>query len=818
MMNKNLSVFLFGLWLTILPVSALEWRNALQPKEASGKSEISLLDVSGAPRYRIVLPALATPQESHAAATLAGILERCCGRPFEVLSDSEPQNGPELRVGATSRSPLLLPDALGIDGIDIFVEDDGSVNLQGGPEFGLNNAVFAFLEEDLGYRYWWENAERLPSKLTFVPISRRYTPQLNFRNPFCGPSFFVEWCLRNRANYPHINLPTEAGIQTRWLGFAHTLPWFLPEDEYFDEHPEYFAMDEKGERRRGRQLCDSNPEVAKIVAASIARELAEHPETHYRCVHISRRDGGNPCLCPECQAINDREGTTAATLFLMMNRIAVILAPQYPDLKLITFAYLETREPPKNMSLAPSIIVEYCNDYTWNHPLTPAREMDEVVRQTTGWAAKAPLYIWDYNMNYDHFLMPYPSLGFTADNIRFWCEHRAEGIMTECAFASDALGSERDLLRAWLIAHLMWNPEWDWKKLAYDFITGYFGKAAEPIWRYNQRLEAIAEQYHEELATPYNGIRFDFTAPYFTPAFVAGADADYAQAFALADGDEDLTWRIERDYLPILYTKMNLALLKGENPGDYEEMVRRFTDTAAKAGLTTLGEKSQNRIEDFTYQRPLSRSPEMLVFDSGDCKVVRLDARWKFQMVSILENGLAEDEHPEGFPPPFQDEALAMAALDAQVDDSAWPTYLDNCGYGWEKQGQPVSIGTGVLRQHFRLPVTETFQHWYLVIPGCDEDAWVYLNEGLIAEHTVSSTGLTPDDLWFHPVIAEVTDQLNYGYAENFIGVRIFNRAKMGGIYASVYLVASQRPLTPAEAYNAIPAANPYGCSSKFVH
>ena len=806
-------VFLFS----AISLTALEWRNALLPKEAAGKPTVSLLDADGTPRYRVVVPATPTPQESYAARTLADILSRCSGRSFEVIPDSEPQNGPELRVGKTARSPKIAENALGIDGIDIAVDADGSVNLQGGPEFGLNNAIYAFLEEDLGYRYWWENAERLPAELTFAPVSRRYTPQLDFRNPFCGPSFFVPWCLHNRVNYPQIHLPAEAGQQSKWLGFAHTLPWFLPEDEYFDEHPEYFSMDEKGERRRNRQLCDSNPEVAKIVAESIKREIAANPETRYRCVHISRRDGGNPCLCPECSAINDREGTTAATLFLLSNRVAEILAPDYPDLKLITFAYLETREPPKNMALHPNIIVEYCNDYTWNHPLTPARQMEEVVRQTTGWAAKAPLYIWDYNMNYDHFLMPYPSLGFTADNIRFWCENRAKGIMTECAFASDAIGSERDLLRAWVIAHLMWNPALDWRELAYDFITGYFGNAAEPIWRYNQRLEAIAEQFHEELSTPHNGIRYDFTAPYFTPAFVAGADADYAQAFALAEGDEELTWRIERDYLPILYTKMNLALLKGEDPGDYVAMVERFTATATKAGLASLGEKQDNRIGDFTYLRPLSKSPETLVFDSGECKVVRLDARWKFKMLTLFEEGVGVDDHSEAVPPEA-DNALAAKALDEKIDDAGWMPYLDNLGCGWEAQGQEKSTGTGVLRKHFRLPVTETYPHWYLVIPGCDEDAWVHLNGNLVAEHTAASTGLSAFELWNHPVIAEVTGVLNYGYADNFLAVQIFNRAKMGGIYASVYLVASPKPLTPAEAYNAIPTANPYGCSFRFQH
>ncbi len=337
-MKHLLTIALALLCLTAtFPLIALDWHNSLQPKEANGKATISLLGQDCTPRYQIVIPSAPSPQESYAARTLAEILERCCGKQFQVISDSAPQNGPEVRIGATARSPKLAENALGVDGVDIFVEEDDSVNLQGGAEFGLNNAIYVFLEEDLGYRYWWENAERLPAELTFVPVSRRYTPQLHFRNPFCGPSFFVDWCLHNRANYPHINLPAEAGNQARWLGFAHTLPWFLPEDEYFEEHPEYFGMDEHGERRRGRQLCDSNPEVAKIVADSIMKELAENPDANYRCVHISRRDGGNPCLCPECQAINDREGTPAATLFLLMNRVAEIIAPHYPDLKLITF-------------------------------------------------------------------------------------------------------------------------------------------------------------------------------------------------------------------------------------------------------------------------------------------------------------------------------------------------------------------------------------------------------------------------------------------------------------------------------------------------
>lgn len=61
--------------------------------------------------------------------------------------------------------------------------------------------------------------------------------------------------------------------------------------------------------------------------------------------------------------------------------------------------------------------------------------------------------------------------------------------------------------------------------------------------------------------------------------------------------------------------------------------------------------------------------------------------------------------------------------------------------------------GTGVLRQRFSIPTTAQYRHWYLFIPGCDEDSWVYLNGQLVVEHSVVNTGLPPDDLWNHPVI-----------------------------------------------------------------
>ena len=173
-MNKSYLILI--LFSGLVSLYALEWSNSLQPVEAKDKEVISLLNTDGTPRYRIVKPLHASDKEEFAVAALAHRLHDCCGHDFAVVTDDQPQEGPDLRVGPTARSPHLGDDAPGIDGIDIAVDADGSVSLQGGPIRGILTAVYAFLEEDLGYRYYARGAERLPAKLEFAPVARRYTP------------------------------------------------------------------------------------------------------------------------------------------------------------------------------------------------------------------------------------------------------------------------------------------------------------------------------------------------------------------------------------------------------------------------------------------------------------------------------------------------------------------------------------------------------------------------------------------------------------------------------------------------------------------
>ncbi|MCX6924189.1 MAG: DUF4838 domain-containing protein, partial [Verrucomicrobia bacterium] len=212
-----------------------------------------------------------------------------------------------------------------------------------------------------------------------------------------------------------------------------------------------------------------------------------------------------------------------------------------------------------------------------SRPFTPA-EQCEVAKLTSAWSAvHNRLYIWDYNVNFSHYLAPMPNLDVMAANIRFWIRNHAEGVMLQGGYQGPA---EQDQLKCWVTAKLLWNPAWDEKALAHDFIQGHYGKAAPALEEYDALLARMRAYHAAEMAAPAGGIRYPMDAPFFTKEFVTRATDIFARAKALARGDDELTRRVDRAELPLLYVKCVhgpafVGASYGQAVGEFERIARR---------------------------------------------------------------------------------------------------------------------------------------------------------------------------------------------------------------------------------------------------
>jgi hypothetical protein len=185
-----------------------------------------------------------------------------------------------------------------------------------------------------------------------------------------------------------------------------------------------------------------------------------------------------------------------------------------------------------------------------------------------------------------------PNLDVIADNIRFWVEHKAEGLMTQGGYQGAA---ERDELKSWVIAKLMWDPSLDEKALANDFIAGHYDKAAPAMAEYEALLAGLREEHATEMASPPGGIRYPMDAPFLTKEFLDRATELMARAGKEAKGDEALVRRVERAELPVLYVRLSRGpQFIGEG---YAGLVERFERIARREGATHMAETSPADLE-----------------------------------------------------------------------------------------------------------------------------------------------------------------------------------------------------------------------------
>lgn len=124
------------------------------------------------------------------------------------------------------------------------------------------------------------------------------------------------------------------------------------------------------------------------------------------------------------------------------------------------------------------------------------------------------------------------------------------------------------------------DPAWDEKALARDFIQGHYGKAAPALTEYDALLERMRADHASEMASPAGGIRYPMDAPFITKPFVTQATDIFARAKGFARGDDELTRRVERAELPILYVQCVrgpefVGESYGQVVGEFERIARR---------------------------------------------------------------------------------------------------------------------------------------------------------------------------------------------------------------------------------------------------
>ncbi|OHB45226.1 MAG: hypothetical protein A2Y13_12825 [Planctomycetes bacterium GWC2_45_44] len=512
----------------------------------------------------IVIDKNADKPEQFAAEELANFLGKITGAQFEIVNEAVPAKnnifvGPDAtKIADTNFST----DGLGTDGIVIKTIGNNLI-LAGGKPRGTLYAVYTFLEDYAGCRWWTSTSSTIPSKPSLVieNLNIRYVPVFEYRDMYTSDTIDPNWSVRNKrvglapgAIYRD-SAPLRGGC-LNWWPTSHSFYTVLPPEKYFEQHPEWYSLI-NGKRTASptdhASLCLTNREMRKQYAIDTIAETKKDPTASYACIGAPD-DSGYPflCQCADCAAIMTAPNPPSELLTQFTNEIAAVYAKEMPDIKVKMTAYHMYRKPPVISKPADNVIIKLCTiEKSCGVPISHERNF-QFRDDMLGWLKIAKsVYIYDYGIDFDNQFCPHPNLRSLSADIKFYAENGIKGVFIEAGAnpAAKSMGYEIEAIRSWVASKLMWNPSLNAHELIEDFANGYYGPAGKDVLGYIDVMHNAAKASGDWMRT--TGTPID--AKFLSIETLDKAWSCLKAAEAAVKDDKVLLSRVQSLQLSVLY-------------------------------------------------------------------------------------------------------------------------------------------------------------------------------------------------------------------------------------------------------------------------
>lgn len=581
--------------------------------------------------YAIVLNPIPHPAEKTAADFLQRVIKVTCGVEPPISASAE--NG--ICVGTREADPRVKWDGFRI------TSDDKNVYLDGNIPRGTLYAAYDFAEKYLGYRLFAGDCELIsvegdavvPAGLDLVDNPAFEVRRSSAKDQMAIPSF-AAFCRLNS---------TLGQDMTAYGGMAcdhidcHTFHLYCNGRDYFEEHPEYFALRDGKRMPCGDnsnlcgQLCLTNPDVIRVVAENALKELRAHPET--TLIDISQEDNSNYCQCEHCMAAAEEEESQAGPMIRFINAVAEEIEKEFPNVMVQTFAYEYSTKPPKHTKARENVLVRYCTyDGCYRHAIDdPECEVNRetLYAELKGWQKMCShMSIWHYSCNFNSYIAPFPDLISLREDHRLFAECHARHVYNQDSTGLKVNGVYHDL-KSYLIGKLLWNPYMsveEYQTHANEFLAAFYGPGWREIRNYidfeyemtagrcflckekvdiafrkigiPETLSQMLSRWRNYVAMPYQAVLPDNAFVRFSQ-HMAEAYGFFDRALAMAETEEQ-RYRIKRSRFSLTYVELFCSehdelAMSNEEKAAYLENVEQFYKDKDAYGACYNIHTQQNR-------------------------------------------------------------------------------------------------------------------------------------------------------------------------------------------------------------------------------
>lgn len=564
---------------------------------SAAQADAIVLAKGGESNYRIVVPENADLSTWAAALDLANVLDEMTGAVFPVSTDVStlPVAEYEIILGGENRHIAAIGAAIEPVPVDAYeIRTHGNhIIIAGGKGRGTLNGIYGFAQDHLGCRWLTPGCQYIPQKneLSLGEIRDRQIPAFRWRSTDSAMQWDADWYIRNRFNEskarvggprPSAIMQLEGDIRALTMANSwnpHAFQDIPP--ALHAEHPEWFA-EVKGERKLAdspvhQAYCLTNPEFAGWVSDWTRDRVAANPNIQF--ISITQADNSQNCECATCVEAYKTVGASGISV-TFANRVAERLGKEFPEVSIITFAYLGTFAPNPVVALPNVRVIWAPINADIAHPLNEGEinlGQDYIGQLSTWLANTTQLGIWYYQFD-SNAPIPRPGMRALQSNLRMFQELGVDQMFIEMNFdpaqkdgegdgdlsvpaymnSRDYYGRKTpyhtivfpfgfDHLRGYQIARLLWNPALNLDELTREFCDLYYGTAADEIAGCVMTIESL-DSYDRTLERDFigaKGIYMHFShSPRIKADVLQELDVRLERAQKSVEGDKTLSQRV----------------------------------------------------------------------------------------------------------------------------------------------------------------------------------------------------------------------------------------------------------------------------------
>lgn len=590
------------------------------------QADLTIAD-DGKSTFTIVIPQKAPDSVEDAAKELQRSVEESTKAEIAIKKDTEAKSGNIISLGSTvqAKAAGISADGIADSGFRIVTKNNnlyiigldtaakitqqprgyGDMTPQpdipgpqhtkdGGWSNGTANGVYTFLEDYLGVRWLMpgELGRDVPARSTFtIPdLDKKEEPRFVYRTIGSLQKYtesipaVEEWQTRQKIGFSNRIDYNHKWWETINRGYGGDPRSGRPNTDAvrkaYEEHPEWFAMDSKGNRPFPKDHYGSiettNQELVKFYAEQAIEALKEDPTLG--TYSLSPSDGSGWSESPESKKYYDPSPTTifdpesppgrpsiTPLILKWYHDVSKVIAKKYPEGKTAGYIYSSYLFPPRNasMKLPDNFIPVLAPSFSYGYGQYRPENREQFDYILDKWSDVFPSTWFYYDLpnwirGQDGMVAP------VAPNIlnRIFSkvvEKGAKGIMLHGipSWSSAAI-------KTYINAKLSWDPTLDANDIQREWLMRAYGNEAGTVM---EELYTKLDKWFEEGHNKYTFLRYHVREPLFRGVFAPHYDEIEslflkAKSQPMTDAQKARLDLIEQNLIVLRWRMVNAGYIK----------------------------------------------------------------------------------------------------------------------------------------------------------------------------------------------------------------------------------------------------------------